>query len=120
MSEHLGLNVKVFSRDWELKLWMVDPTMRVEDEIGQIFFAWQQTDIARKQGLQKRREVRVARKRLEDTTGQIRYAINALQPPPGTISTARAFAIYSRALEREELAAGLMSRENQEYDIAEQ
>ena len=99
---------------------MVDPTMRVQDEIGKIFFAWQQADFARKRGLQKRQEVRASRKRLEDTTGQIRYMISALQPAPGTRSAARAFAIFSRSLEREELAAGLMSRENQEYDIAEQ
>jgi hypothetical protein len=118
VSEHLGLNVKVFSRDWELKLRMVDPTMRAKDEISQMFFVRQQSDFARKRGLQKVQKVREAKTLLEDTTGRITFVINSSQPPSGTIASARSAAIYSRALEREELAAGMMSLQNQELDSA--
>ena len=39
VSEYLGLLVAVTAASRDLKLWMVDPTMRMKDEIGKIFIA---------------------------------------------------------------------------------
>jgi hypothetical protein len=63
VSEYLGLLVALTAESRDLKLWMVDPTMRAKDEISKIFIAWQQIEFERKRGFQWSREVLMVRKR---------------------------------------------------------